>query len=124
MNKIVLTVMASMLASATWAQQLDRSIRPKPGPAPEIKLGNSENFTLPNGMKVYVVENHKLPTISCDIQLDIKPELENDMAGYREMMSELLLSGTKTRSNDKLNAEIDFIGAHIGASDEEISGHA
>jgi zinc protease len=122
MQKIALSILASILVSVSGAQTLDRSVRPKPGPAPEIKLGNTESFTLPNGLKVFVVENHKLPTIAASIQLDIRPQLEGNMAGYREMMSELLTSGTKSRSNDQLNKEIDFIGADINASDEGLSG--
>lgn len=122
MKKVTFSILAIALCGATWAQQLDRSIKPKPGPAPEIKLGKTESFTLPNGMKVYVVENHKLPVISCSIQLDIKPELEGDMAGYRDMMSELLLSGTKSRTKDQLNAEIDKMGANINVNSEGISG--
>ena len=122
MKKVTFSILAIALCGATWAQQLDRSIKPKPGPAPEIKLGKTESFTLPNGMKVYVVENHKLPVISCSIQLDIKPELEGDMAGFRDMMSELLLSGTKSRTKDQLNAEIDKMGANINANSEGISG--
>ena len=121
MKTIILTILTISVAGLSWAQTLDRSVRPKPGPAPEIKLGKTESFTLPNGMKVFVVENHKLPTIAASIQLDIKPELEGDMIGYREMMSELLTSGTKTRSNEQLNKEIDFIGANIDASDEGIN---
>jgi zinc protease len=124
MKKITLSILMLALATATWAQTLDRSVRPKPGPAPEIKLGKSESFTLPNGMQVFVVENHKLPTIACSIQFDIKPELQGDMAGYRDMMSELLLSGTTTRSKDKLNGEIDQMGANINVSDEGIAGSA
>ncbi|MBS1588480.1 MAG: insulinase family protein [Bacteroidetes bacterium] len=121
MKKRTLSILSIALAISATAQPLDRSIRPKPGPAPEIKLGKTESFTLPNGLKVFVVENHKLPTISASIQLDIQPALQGDMTGYRDMMSELLLSGTKTRSNDKLNQEIDFIGATINASDEGLS---
>jgi predicted Zn-dependent peptidase len=121
MKKIILTILTISVTGLSWAQTLDRSARPKPGPAPEIKLGKTESFTLANGMKVFVVENHKLPTIAASIQLDIKPELEGDMIGYREMMSELLTSGTKTRSNEQLNKEIDFIGANIDASDEGIN---
>ncbi|MCW3124058.1 MAG: processing peptidase, partial [Flavipsychrobacter sp.] len=122
MKKISLSLLTLAFASAAWAQPLDRSIKPKPGPAPEIKLGKSETFTLPNGMKVFVVENHKLPTIACTIELDIRPELQGEMAGYRDMMSELLLSGTTTRSKDKLNGEIDQMGAEINVSDEGLSG--
>ena len=122
MKKTTLFIITIALATAAWAQPLDRSIKPKPGPAPEIKLGKTESFTLANGMKVFVVENHKLPTFACHIELDIKPELQGDMAGYREMMSELLLAGTKGRPKDKLNAEIDNMGASISVSDDEMSG--
>ncbi len=121
MKKITLSILTIALTTASWAQ-LDRSIKPKPGPAPEIKLGKTESFTLPNGMQVFVVENHKLPTIECNIEFDIRPELEGEMAGYRDMMSELLLSGTATRSKDKLNAEIDQMGASINASSDALSG--
>src|SRR5690606_27113192 len=121
MKKLTLSILTVAFALNAHAQTLDRSVRPKPGPAPEIKLGKTESFTLPNGLKVFVVENHKLPTIAASIQLDIQPQLEGDMTGYREMMSELLVSGTKTRSKDQLNQEIDFIGANIDASDEGIS---
>lgn len=121
MKKITLSIVAVALGLTTWGQTLDRSIKPKPGPAPEIKMGKTESFTLPNGLKVYVVENHKLPVIALSIQFDVRPELEGDMAGYRDMMSELLLSGTKTRSKDKLNAEIDNMGANVNVSSEGIS---
>lgn len=123
MKKITLSILTlALLSSASRAQTLDRSIRPKAGPAPEVKLGKTETFTLSNGMKVFVVENHKLPTVEYSIQLDIKPELEGDMAGFRDMFSELMTSGTKTRSKDKLNEEIDFIGAGVSASSEGING--
>ena len=121
MKKITLSILTVALCATGWAQMLDRSVKPKPGPAPEIKLGKTESFTLPNGLRVFVVENHKLPVIACNIQLDIKPELEGDMAGYRDMMSELLLSGTKTRDKDKLNAEIDNMGARISVNSEGIN---
>jgi predicted Zn-dependent peptidase len=121
MQKIIFSILAFAFAISVNAQTLDRSTRPKPGPAPEIKIGEYKSFTLDNGMKVFVVENHKLPIVSVDIQLDIYPALENEKSGYRDMMSDLLLDGTKTRSKDKLNEEIDYIGANISASDNEIS---
>jgi len=122
MKKIALFVLALSFAVAALAQPLDRSIKPKPGPAPEVKLGKTESFTLPNGMQVFVVENHKLPTISCNVELDIKPELQGEMIGYRDMMSELLLSGTTMRTKDKLNGEIDQMGARINVSEDGMSG--
>jgi len=122
MKKIAFSILALSVAAATFAQPLNRSVRPKPGPAPEISLGKTESFTLANGMKVFVVENHKLPTIEVSIQLDVKPELEGNMTGYRDMMSELLVSGTTTRSKEKLNEEIDRMGASIDANSTAIQG--
>lgn len=108
----------------TTYAQVDRSKRPEPGPAPEVKLGNTESFTLPNSLKVFVVENHKLPVITASIQLDIYPELEGQMAGYTEFLSELLTAGTKSRSKDQLNKEIDYIGARISASSRGMYGQS
>lgn len=122
MKKITLSIFAFAVSLSVQAQKVDRSVRPQPGPAPEVSLGKTESFTLPNGMKVFVVENHKLPTIECSIELDIKPELQGNMAGYQDMMSELLMTGTTTRSKDKLNGEIDQMGADISVSSEGISG--
>lgn len=120
MKKITLSILALAMVGASYAQPVNRSIKPKPGPAPEITLGKTESFTLANGMRVFVVENHKLPTINCSIQLDVKPELEGDMAGFADMMSELLMTGTTSRSKDKLNAEIDQMGAGLYVSSESI----
>lgn len=123
MKKITLSIIALALTASSWAQILDRSQRPKPGPAPEIKLGKTETFTLPNGLKVFVVENHKMPTVSISVQLDIRQELQGSMAGYSDFVGELLTSGTKTRSKDKLNEDIDFIGASISANAEGAFGY-
>lgn len=120
MKKLTLSILSIAIAISASAQKLDRSVRPKAGPAPEVKLGDAQSFTLPNGLRVFVVEKHKLPVISCSIQLDIRPELEGNAAGYRSMMSELLTSGTTHRSNEELNKQIDYIGANISASDEGI----
>ncbi len=120
MKKITLSILSLIAAATIYAQPVDRSIRPKPGMAPEIKLGKTQSFTLENGMKVFVVENHKLPTIDINIQFDINPALEGDMAGFRDMMSELLHAGTTTRSKDKLNEEIDNMGARISVNSEGI----
>ncbi len=122
MKKITLSILTIALALSASAQKLDRSIRPKAGPAPEIKLGDAATFTLPNGLKVFVVSKHKLPVVTCSIQLDIKPELEGSTAGVRDMMSDLLTSGTKTRSMEQLNKEIDYIGANISASSDNLNG--
>jgi len=44
-----------------------RNKAPQPGPARPIELGKYSSFELDNGLKVIVVENHKLPRVSYTI---------------------------------------------------------
>lgn len=96
--------------------QIDRSKPPLPGPAPEIRLGSYDHFELDNGLKVFIVENHKLPRVSFSLQIDRDPILEGDTAGYVSATGELLRTGTMHRTKDQLDRDIDFIGATISTS--------
>ncbi len=100
----------------SFAQKLDRSQRPKPAAAPVIKLGDTQIFEIENGLKVFVVENTKLPKVSFSLVLNIDPELERDAAGLQSAFGELMNTGTKNRSKDQLNNEIDFMGASLNTS--------
>jgi predicted Zn-dependent peptidase len=124
MKKLFFSICAISLFSTLNAQTLDRSIIPQPGPAPEIHLGQAESFTLDNGLKVFVVENHKLPLVTYSIQLDIRPALQGDKTGMQSFVGELITDGTKTRSKEAFDKEMDEIGAHIGASSEGMYGQA
>jgi predicted Zn-dependent peptidase len=107
------------MAALSFAQ-VDRTKFPQAGPAPEVKIGNAESFVLPNGLKVYVVENHKLPKVTFSLMLDRDPIVEGKNAGYTSAAGELLRKGTKNRSKDKLEQEIDFLGAALKTSSTSI----
>jgi zinc protease len=113
MKKIVSIICALTLISGVFAQKLDRSKKPGASPAPEIKLGKIETFTLENGLKVFVVENHKLPKVAYSLTLDVDPLIEGDMAGYVSTTGELLGRGTVNMTKQKIDEEIDFIGATL-----------
>jgi zinc protease len=102
--------------------QLDRSIRPKPGPAPEIQIGDYERFTLDNGLKVIVVENHKIPKVTYQLSLDIDPVMEGEQAGYVSLAGSLLRAGTTNRSKAEIDEAVDFIGASLNTYSTGISG--
>lgn len=120
-HKIIFSIFSLLLFSQTSnSQKLDRSIRPKAGPAPEVQMGTPQSFVSSNGIKVFVVENHKLPIVNYSIDFDIRPELQGDMTGYHDMIGELLTSGTKTKSKDKFNEELDQLGATLNVGSEGI----
>lgn len=101
--------------------QVDRSQFPKAGPAPVIKIGEAETFTLDNGLKVFVVENDKLPRVSFTLVFERDPIMEGDKAGMTGFVGEMLTAGTTTRTKDEFDEEVDFIGASIGASSTSVS---
>ncbi|MBJ7879482.1 M16 family metallopeptidase [Gelidibacter salicanalis] len=96
--------------------QIDRSKQPQPGPAPKIDLKSPQEFTLKNGMKVMVVENHKLPRVSFSLTIDNKPETEGAKAGVSSLVGSMLGNGTTSISKEKFNEEIDFLGARLSFS--------
>ncbi|CCH03143.1 M16 family peptidase [Fibrella aestuarina BUZ 2] len=115
----------SLLTTAAFAQTpLDRSKLPADAPAPQIKIGNPETFTLPNGLKVFVVENHKLPRVAVNLVLDREPLLEGNKVGTASFAGQLLRNGTKTRSKAQLDEEIDFIGADLSTSPTSVFGRS
>ena len=93
--------------------QIDRSQQPKPGPAPIISLEKPQEFELKNGLKILVVENHKLPRVSFNIAFDRDPVLECEKAGVTALLGAMLANGTTTISKDDFNEEIDFLGARL-----------
>jgi predicted Zn-dependent peptidase len=102
------------------AQKVDRSKAPAAGPAPKIQIGSYQLFTLDNGLKVIVVENHKLPTVSYSLQLDLDPIKEGDKAGYTSMAGTLMSAGTESKTKDQISSSVDFIGANFSTSSDGI----
>ncbi len=96
--------------------QVDRTKPPTPGPAPEIKIGKPEKFELKNGLKVIVVENHKLPRVAFNLILNFEAIKEGDKAGYASMAGDLLRTGTTTKSKEEIDEAVDFIGASLSTS--------
>lgn len=97
-------------------KELDRSIRPEAAPAPTINIGKYESFELDNGLKVFVVENHKIPRVSYSMVLDYNAVPEGELAGLADVTGQLLRTGTTNLSKDELDEEVDFIGARLSTS--------
>ncbi len=112
MKRVYFALLVAFLAVSVTAQ-VDRSKMPEPGPAPEINLDEPQRFELNNGLKVLVVENHKLPRVSIQLTLDNPPILEGDKAGVSSLTGALLGNGSTSIPKDEFNEEVDFLGANI-----------
>jgi zinc protease len=114
-RNLLSTLFVSMVCMGAFAQ-IDRTKAPQAGKAPVIQLPKYQTFTIANGLKVFVVENHKAPKVALSLVLDITPVREGNKAGYVEMAGQLMKVGTKSRSKEQIDKEIDFIGASLGTS--------
>ena len=115
MKRLYIFILLTGFCFSAFAQ-LDRTKVPTPGPAPEIKIGIPEKFELKNGLKVIVVENHKLPRVAFNLVLNFEAIKEDEKAGYASMAGDLLRTGTTTKTKSQIDEEIDFIGATLNTS--------
>lgn len=120
MKKFIYPALSALLLACS--PKLDRSVMPSPGAAPNITIGDIQSFTTDNGLKVFVVENHKLPRVSFSLQFNYDPMLEGPMAGMGDLTGELMGTGTTNRSKDEINESIDFIGASLNTGAGYVSG--
>ena len=113
-----LFLFAVLLSLLPLQAQIDRSQQPEPGPAPKIQLDEPQEFVLKNGLRVLVVENHKLPRASANLNIDLPPVFEGELAGVNALLSSMLGKGSKAIAKDDFDEEVDYLGArvNIGAS--------
>jgi len=114
MKKIISIITVVACAINMSAQvKIDRSKAPEPAAAPPINIGDPAEYTLPNGLKVFVVENHKLPRVSFQLTIDNDPIMETGKVGYSSMAGDMLSAGTKNRTKAQIDEEVDFVGGDL-----------
>ncbi|MCU4189892.1 insulinase family protein [Flavobacterium sp. HXWNR29] len=119
--KKIIYIAASLFLTITMQAQ-DRP-QPKSGPAPTININKPQSFVLKNGLKVLVVENHKLPRVSFNLTLDNPPYAEGTKKGVSDILSSMIGNGTQNISKNAFNEEIDFLGANINFWDSGASAN-
>ncbi len=85
------------------------------GPLRQVQIPKVEETTLPNGMKVYLLENHELPIVR-GLALVRTGNLFDpaDKIGLAEVTGELIRTGgTAKRSGDQIDEEMENIAASI-----------
>jgi zinc protease len=95
----------------------DRTRPPESGAPPELRLPAQKHFALANGLKVRLVEYHRLPIVAVNLVTDAggarDPEARPGLASFTAAM---LTEGTKTRSATQISDEAGFLGATLAAS--------
>lgn len=95
-------------------------------PLNQIKVPEPVRFELANGMVVYLVENRELPTITVSAMIRTGSRLEPaNKTGLASITGTVMRSGgTATRPGDKLDEELDRLGAFVETGIGQDSGRA
>ena len=90
---------------------------PQPGPEPTLHLPAPRTFTIANGLKVYLIEEHALPVMSASlVTLAGGENNPTDKPGLAAFAARMLTEGTATRSSTQLANDIAQIGASLGSN--------
>ncbi|MCF8241549.1 MAG: insulinase family protein [Melioribacteraceae bacterium] len=101
----------------------DRSIEPEKGPDPQLNLPTIWNDELANGMKIYGITNDEIPLVNFSITMKGGLLLDDiNKVGAANLLSDLMMEGTKNKTPLELEEAIDMLGANISiyTTDESI----
>ncbi|MCK9638395.1 MAG: insulinase family protein [Prolixibacteraceae bacterium] len=104
--------------------KLDRSIKPVPGPDPEVTIPKPWSAALPNGLKIWGISQTELPMVQYTIKIAGGHKLDNvAKAGVANLVATMMNEGTKNKTPEELEDAIGLLGAsiRIGSSNEDIT---
>jgi zinc protease len=83
----------------------------------KVKFPRPYETTLPNGMSVLILEDHRLPTVNVNLQVFGSGGLyePGDQRGIASLTATMLREGTKTRTSKQFSEDVDRMGASVGA---------
>ena len=112
-----LLTLALVAAAGTLSAQDFPTRPPAPMPVKAAQFPPFQEATLPNGLRLLVVENHKLPVISVQLAFPAGGTYDpNGKVGMADMVAGLLTKGAGKRTADEFSAAIEGIGGSISAS--------
>ena len=94
---------------------IDRTHAPAPLPEPKASFPDYKQVILPNGLKIFVVENHREPTITFRLLIKAGDAFDGTRPGLADTVASLLNRGTAKRSAIQFAEETDFLGASVEA---------
>ncbi|MEO6237858.1 MAG: pitrilysin family protein [Vicinamibacterales bacterium] len=115
---VMLAALCAIAAAAVSAQQVpDRSKPPLLGPVPALKLPAVEKRALSNGLQVWIMGVHKMPTVH--IELAVRAGIAADPAGrfgLASLTGDMLDEGAASRHALEIADAIDFLGADLSTA--------
>ncbi len=98
-------------------QQPDRTKPPAPGPTPALTLPAPQKFTLANGLRVWLLEQHEVPLVQAN--LVVLSGASADVPGQfgaAAMTAAMLDEGAAGKAALAIADEVEFLGATLSTS--------
>lgn len=109
----ILTLAAAALLPTLGHAAIDRSRKPEPDPAPAASFPDYKTVTLPNGLKVFVIEDDRKPTVTFRLLIKGGGLHDGSKTGLSSFVAGLLNRGTAKRDAATFAAESDYIGVKV-----------
>ncbi len=96
--------------------KLDRTVMPPVGEVPAAKFPEIKNFTLSNGLQVYLTERHELPLVN--VLTSFNGGFSADKytnAGLAKLTGAMLTEGTSTKSAVQISDMLADLGSNINS---------
>ena len=119
-------LLAAWLAAVAFGQAVPSYKTLKYPPLPQVKIPEPAEFTLSNGMRVLLLEDHELPLIRGLALIRTGNLLDpSDKRGLSQVMADVLRSGgTKAKTGDQIDEELENIAGSVEAGmDEGVADH-
>ncbi len=92
----------------------DRSVAPVAGPDPSLTVPEVWQAEAANGLKIFGIEQHELPIVTYSIVINGGHLLDDlNKPGVARFTAQMLNEGTKNRTPEELEEEIQLLGARI-----------
>ncbi len=105
--------------TTTSPDVIDRTQKPAAGPLPAIAFPDAVSETLPNGLRLYVLQDHRQPTITFRLLIKSGALFDGSKPGLAGITASMLNKGTDTMTADQFAAQTDFLGSSVEAAASE-----
>ena len=106
---------SSFVIAASASAAIDRTKKPAPDPAPAASFPDFKTETLPNGLKVFIIEDDRKPTVTFRLVIRSGSTFDGAKTGTADFVAALLNRGTTQRDAAAFALETDSIGMALGA---------
>ena len=114
LHVLLLGFVFSVATSFAVKAQTPQATPPPPAAPRTISFPKPSEQTLPNGLRVIVIERHESPLISAQLLIKNGGEVDPaDLAGLADMTANLINKGTQSRSATQIAEEIESVGGAL-----------